>query len=124
MSEHPEGIKPENKPEDKGSSLKSKFPKKPNLPKNPFNFYWIYGLIAVAIVATQLFYSSSVLKEIKSSEFFESMLKQHHVARVVVIPNQQIAEIYLNRADLKLPQYVKEGLDQHPNGPHFKMKIL
>ena len=124
MSEQPEDNKPENKPEDKGSSLKSKFPKKPNLPKNPFNFYWIYGIIAVVLIATQMFYSSGGLKEIKSSDFFESMLKQHHVARIVVVPNQQIAEVYINRANLKLPQYVKDGLDQHPNGPHYKMKIL
>src|ERR1035437_4648416 len=124
MSEQPEDNKPENKPEDKGSSLKSRFPKKPNLPKNPFNFYWIYGIIAVVLIATQMFYSSAGLKEIKSSDFFESMLKQHHVARIVVVPNQQIAEVYINRANLKLPQYVKDGLDQHPNGPHYKMKIL
>lgn len=120
MSEQPEN----NKTEEKGSSLKSKFPKKPNMPKNPFNFYWIYGIIAVALIAMQLMNFSSPLKEVKSSDFFESMLKEHHVARVVVIPNQQIAEIYINRTNLALPQYVKEGLDKHPNGPHYKMKIL
>jgi AFG3 family protein len=66
----------------------------------------------------------SPLKEVKTSDFFENMLKQHHVARVVVIPNQQIAEIYINRTNLTLPEYVKDGLDKHPNGPHYKMKIL
>ncbi len=125
MSEKPEDKKTEDKkPEDKGSSLKSKFPKKPNLSKNPFNFYWIYGIIAVALIAMEMMNFSSPLKEVKSSDFFESMLKVHHVARVVVIPNQQIAEIYINRTNLSLPQYVKEGLDKHPNGPHYKMKIL
>ncbi len=124
MSEQPENNKPEDKkPEDK-NSLKSKFPKKPNLPKNPFNFYWIYGIIAVALIAMQMLNFNSTLKEIKSSDFFESMLKEHHVARVVVIPNQQIAEIYINRDSLKHPQYVKEGLDKHPAGPHYKIKIL
>ena len=120
MSEQQEN----NKTEEKGSSLKSKFPKKPNLPKTPFNFYWIYGIIAVALIAMQLLNFSSPLKEVKSPDFFENMLKEHHVSRVVVIPNQQIAEIYINRANLGLPQYVKEGLDKHPNGPHYKMKIL
>lgn len=120
MSEQQEN----NKTEEKGSSLKSKFPKKPNLPKTPFNFYWIYGIIAVALIAMQLLNFSSPLKEVKSSDFFENMLKEHHVARVVVIPNQQIAEIYISRANLGLPQYVKEGFDKHPNGPHYQMKIL
>lgn len=120
MSEQPES----NKTEEKGSSLKSKFPKKPNMPKNPFNFYWIYGIIAVALIAMQLMNFSSPLKEVQSSDFFESMLKKHHVTRIVVVPNQQVAEIFINRDSLKLPRYVKEGLEKHPAGPHFKMKIL
>lgn len=120
MSEQPEN----NKTEEKGSSLKSKFPKKPNLPKNPFNFYWIYGIIAVALIAMQLMNFSSPLKEVQSSDFFEGMLKKHHVTRIVVVPNQQVAEIFINRDSLKLPRYVKEGLEKHPAGPHFKMKIL
>ncbi|MES2138599.1 MAG: ATP-dependent zinc metalloprotease FtsH [Bacteroidota bacterium] len=120
MSDQPEN----NKTEEKGSSLKSKFPKKPNLPKNPFNFYWIYGIIAVALITMQLMNFSSSLVQVESRDFFESMLKKHHVTRIVVIPNQQIAEIFINRDSLKLPRYVKEGLDKHPAGPHFKMKIL
>ena len=112
-----------NKPEEKGP-LKSKFPKKPNLPKNPFNFYWIYGIIAVALLAMQLMNFSGSIAQVESRDFFENMLKQHHVTRIVVVPNQQIAEIFINRDSLKLPRYVKEGLDKHPAGPHFKMKIL
>ncbi len=104
--------------------LKDKFPKKPNLPKTPFNFYWIYGIIAVALIAIQLFNSNGGLKEVKSSDFFETMLKQHQVTRIVVVPNDQVAEIYIGRDFLKLPQYAKDQLDQHPNGPHYKMKIL
>lgn len=117
-------IKEEKKQEEKGSSFKNKLPKKPNLPKNPFNFYWIYGIIAVALIAMQLLNLNAPIKEVKSSDFFENMLKQHHVARVVVVPNQQIAEIYINRTELTRPEYVKEGLDKHPAGPHFRMKIL
>ncbi|MDP1744768.1 MAG: ATP-dependent zinc metalloprotease FtsH [Bacteroidota bacterium] len=94
------------------------------MPKNPFNFYWIYGIIAVALIAMQLMNFSSPLKEVQSSDFFESMLKKHHVTRIVVVPNQQVAEIFINRDSLKLPRYVKEGLEKHPAGPHFKMKIL
>lgn len=101
-----------------------KFPKKPNLPKSPFSFYWIYGLIAVALIAMQVVNFSGTLKEVKSSDFFEKMLKQHQVARVVVIPNEQVAEIYISPEYLHLPDYVKDGLDKHPAGPHYKMKIL
>jgi cell division protease FtsH len=108
--------------ENKG--LKDKFPKKPNLPKTPFSFYWIYAIIAVALIAMQVLNFNGGLKEVRSSEFFENMLKQHQVVRIVVVPNEQIAEIYIGSEFLKLPQYAKDGLDKHPKGPHYKMKIL
>lgn len=114
----------EIKPEEKGSSLKSKFPKKPSLPKNPFNFYWIYGIIAAAIIAIQLINFNTPVQEIKSSDFIENMLRQHHVSRIVVVQNQQIAEIYINRSDLNNERYIKDGVDKHPAGPHYKVKIL
>ena len=117
-------LKEEKKQDEKGSPFKNKLPKKNNLPKNPFNVYWIYGIIAVALIAVQLLNLNAPIKEVKSSDFFENMLKQHHVARVVVVPNQQIAEIFISRSELTRPEYVKDGLDKHPAGPHYRMKIL
>jgi ATP-dependent metalloprotease FtsH len=115
--------KEENKSEDNGSPLKNKFPKKPNLPKNPFNVYWIYGIIVVALIAIQMMGSfGSPLKEMKFNDFLE-MVKQHQVARVVVVPNQQIAEIYINKTNPTLSQDVKDWVTKHPNGPQFKTKI-
>ncbi len=109
---------------DKSNSLKDKFSKKPNMPKNPFNFYWIYGIIAVALIAMQMMNFNSPLIEVQQDEFYNNMLKQHHVSKIVVIPNEQVAEIYINREDLTQDEFKKEGLDKHPNGPHYKMKIL
>lgn len=105
------------------NSLRDKLPKKPNLPKSPFNFYWIYGIIAVGIIAIQVMNLNGSLKETSSVDFYENMLKPHHVAKVVIVPTDRIAEIYIIRDSLKLPQYAKYELDKHPNGPHFKLKI-
>jgi cell division protease FtsH len=102
---------------------KDKFPKKPTIPKNPFNFYWIYGIIAVGLILVQVLYSSPKLAERSTNEFIETMLKQHHVARVVIIPSDNIAEITISKEYLKLPQYAKDNLDKHPNGPHYIVKI-
>ena len=111
-------------PEKNNSSLKDKFSKKSNMPNNPFNFYWIYGIIAVALIAMQVMNFNTPLKEVQQDEFFNDMLKQHHVSKIVVVPNEQLAEIYIDRPSLDLDKYKKEGLDKHPNGPHYKMKIL
>ncbi|MBL7888680.1 MAG: ATP-dependent zinc metalloprotease FtsH [Bacteroidia bacterium] len=105
-------------------SLKDKLPNKPKLPKTPFNFYWIYGIIAVALIALQVMNFNAGLKEVKSGEFYETMLKQHHVTRIVVVPTDNIAEIYIGKDYQKLPQYAKDGLDKKSTGPHYKLKIL
>jgi len=85
----------EQKPENK--NLKDKFLKKPNLPKNPFNFYWIYGIIAVVLIGIQLMSSGGSLKEKNTTEFIETMLKQHHVVRIVALTAENIAEITIGQ---------------------------
>ncbi|MCC6837660.1 MAG: ATP-dependent zinc metalloprotease FtsH, partial [Bacteroidia bacterium] len=105
-------------------SLKDKLPNKPKLPKTPFNFYWIYGIIAVVLIGVQVMNFNTGLKEVKSGEFYETMLKQHHVTRIVVVPTDNVAEIYIGKDYQKLPQYAKDGLDKKPSGPHYKLKIL
>ncbi|MFL5765698.1 MAG: ATP-dependent zinc metalloprotease FtsH [Bacteroidia bacterium] len=108
--------KPDNSP-------KNQFPKKPGMPKSPFNFYWIYGIIAVGLIVVQLVYSSGSLKEKSITEFKENMLKQHHVTRIVAVPSEYMAEITIGKEYFKLPQYAADKLENHPNGPHYKIKI-
>ncbi len=104
-------------------NLKDKFPKKPNLPKNPFNFYWIYGIIAVGLIAMQVMNFSPALKEKSTTEFIETMLKQHHVVKIVIVPTDNVAEITIGKDYLKLPQYASDNLEKQQNGPHYKVKI-
>ena len=113
----------QEKQTENNNSEKSKFPKKPNIPKNPFNFYWIYGIIAVAIIVMQLFFTSTPMPEKSTNEFIENMLKQHHVTKVVVIPSDNTAEITIGKDFLKLPQYAADNLEKHKDGPHYRVKI-
>ena len=114
----------ETQPENDNSSQKNKFPKKPNIPKNPFSFYWIYGIIVVGLIAMQLMNSlGSGLKEKSTTEFIEKMLKQHQVTKIVLVPSDNIAEITIGKEYLKLPEYANDNLDKKPDGPHYKVKI-
>jgi cell division protease FtsH len=113
--------KPEQKQENK--TPKDKFPKKPNFPKNSFNFYWIYGIIAAVLIGIQFMSTAGATKEKNTTDFIETMLKQHHVVKIVAIPTENIAEITIGKDFLKLPQYAKDGIDKHPAGPHYKIKI-
>jgi ATP-dependent metalloprotease FtsH len=106
--------------------LKDKLSKKTNLPKNPFNFYWIYGIIAVGLIALQTMGGNfgNTLIPVDQDKFFNEMLKKQHVSEIIVVPNEGIAEITIKRESLGLDIFKKDGLDKHPKGPHFKMKIL
>ena len=107
----------QQEPENKG--LKDKFPKKPNLPKNPFNFYWIYAIIAVGLIAIQFISYKGNLKEKQLTYFFEVMLKQHQVEKIVIVANERLAEVYLKKEILAQEPYASDKLN--PNGPHYKI---
>jgi ATP-dependent metalloprotease FtsH len=109
----------DQKTEQENNTPKDKFPKKPNLPKTPFNFYWIYGIIAVALIAFQLMNLKGGVKEVQSNVFYENMLKQHQVDKIVIISNEHIAEIYLKKEFINLPEYAADKLT--PAGPHYKL---
>ena len=64
---------------------------KPGAPKK-FNFYWIYGLIAVILIGFQFFPFQGKPVELKNIDKFKTeMLQQGDVNRVVVI-NKEFAE--------------------------------
>jgi cell division protease FtsH len=110
----------DQKPDQENNIPKDKFPKKPNLPKTPFNFYWIYGIIAVALIAFQVMSGwKGGVKEVQSTVFYETMLKQHQVDKIVIISNERVAEIYLKKEFLNLPSYAADKLT--PSGPHYKL---
>ncbi|CAN5437928.1 ATP-dependent zinc metalloprotease FtsH [soil metagenome] len=113
----------EKQSDNKNSSDKNKFPKKPNMPKNPFNFYWIYGLIAVGLIAMQVMNFKPSLQEKSTTEFIETMLKHHHVLKIVMIPSEKYAEITIKKDSLALPQYASFKLEKRADGPHFKVNI-
>ncbi len=109
--------------QEKQGDEKGKFPKKPNLPKNPFNFYWIYGIIAVGIIVMNMLLSKPALQEKSTTDFIETMLKQHQVAKIVIVPSENVAEITIKKDFLKSGQYATDKLDVHKDGPHYKVKI-
>ena len=107
--------------------VKEKLSKKPQLPKkNPFNIYWIYGIFAVFIIVINFYNFGGEVKQISFPEFEESILKAHHVERIVIV-NEENAEIYIKKDSLKLPQYGKIYRKPFSNavnlGPHYYIKV-
>ncbi|HPS46354.1 MAG TPA: ATP-dependent zinc metalloprotease FtsH [Bacteroidales bacterium] len=99
----------------------------PNIkkPKGGFNFYWIYGILAVIFLIIQLYSWNATNEKISFQKFEKEMLKPMDVERIVIV-NKTKAEIYIKKDSLKKSQYKKinEGLGGAVNpGPHYFFEI-
>ncbi|MDX9695917.1 MAG: AAA family ATPase, partial [Bacteroidales bacterium] len=98
-----------------------------NKPK--FNIFWIYGIIAVVLIALQFMASNSEPKEIQRGEFINDnygMLKNNDIEKIIVV-NKETAEIYLKKEGIESDRY-KEIFNSKLNsfsgkGPHFVFNI-
>jgi AFG3 family protein len=64
-------------------------------PPKKFNFYWIYGLIAVILIGLQFFpFEGRPVELSNSNKFRDEMLLKGHVNKVDII-NREFAEIYI-----------------------------
>jgi ATP-dependent metalloprotease FtsH len=118
-----------------GNQIKDKRSKKNFNKNNPgqtpgnrfnFNFYWIYGIVIVALIITQLVSWSGGPKQITWQEFERNMLKDHDVERIVIV-NKDVAEVYIKKDRLAQEKYdgiSKRGFGGGTEvGPQFVFKI-
>ena len=100
-------------------------PKKPKSTKPRFNFYWVYALIALALIVIQFFNFGGSSKEISFEQFQREMLDSNDVAKLVVV-NKEYVEVYIKEDRLGKPQYkdVKSTTVNSTNhGPHYFFTI-
>ena len=122
--------------------MKDRFGKKPNNPfggpggsgNNGNGFYWIYGLVIVALLGFVFFGQDfdGRIYNVDQTQFEQNMLAKGDV-RGIVIVNEKFAEITINLDSLKLPRYSapdKSGKmvpffpdPKSSHGPHFKLSI-
>jgi cell division protease FtsH len=102
--------------------VKDKLGKKPQLPKNTFNFYWLYAIIVLIFLANMFFNFSNSVKEISQQEFFVKMLSQNDVERIVIV-NREIAEIYIKPDRLNKEQYKDLSKKSIGSGPQYYIVI-
>lgn len=89
----------ETKNEDRNKSGKT--PEK----KPKFNFYWIYGLLALVFIGLQLMNWDTSTKDLNKGELIE-MLKLQEIEKIDLV-NREIAEVYLKPDSRK--KYFPDG---------------
>jgi cell division protease FtsH len=96
------------------------------MPKPPrFNYYWLYGLLALLLLGLQFFNIQAPTKEIDYHTFEQKMLKTHEVERLVVV-NKEIVEVYIKPEALKQEKYKDVAITSwggENKGPHYYFPI-
>ena len=95
-----------------------------NKPRNTstgggFGSYWIYGLIALVLIAFNIYNLGTIDKKDLEWEKFAEMVKEGDIQRVVVV-NEKVLEVFVR--DEKLTKY-NITKTRYPNRPHYQMDI-
>ncbi|HTB31249.1 MAG TPA: ATP-dependent zinc metalloprotease FtsH [Bacteroidia bacterium] len=122
MSENEE--KPQPPPADNSNNplkkIKKPLPNKPFKPK--FNFYWVWGIILLGLIMTEVIGNMNMnVQEISFPSFVEKALAPRLVSKIVIV-NNDVAEVYLKPQALTLPQFKDVAHTQ--TGPQYDIKII
>ena len=101
------------------NKMKDKLPKGKS-PKNSFNFYWIYAIIAIVLISLNLFNFEAPLSKISYQDFKQMVFKRQ--VEKVTIENGESVKVTLKpdaiadyKDKIKDPVFGKSSSD----GPHF-----
>lgn len=97
---------------------------KTTLPKKPkFNFYWIYGGLAILFIGIQFINFGSGAKTANWGEV-KMMLEDGDVGKIVLV-NKEFAEIFIKKDRLSKPKYEKvKGGGFGANNPNYIYYII
>ena len=111
----------DNKPNSTKGNPGKKFP---GGPRFNFNFYWIYGIIIVVLIITQLFHWGTVEVQTSIDDFEKNMLEQQDVKKIEIV--DKVAHITIKKDSLLAKEKYKDlrykSFPQVVNdGPHYRI---
>ncbi len=91
-------------------------------PRNKFNFYWVYGIIAVIFIALTFTNWGSGTKQVDWGEL-RTMLQDQDIEKIVVV-NKEEAEIFITKEALNESKYEDvKNQGYQGTGPHYTYTI-
>ncbi len=94
----------------------------PKIKKPKFSFYWVYGILAVILIAIQFSNIGGSAKEIYWGEL-KIMLQDGDIEKIVLV-NKEVAEIHIKKDRLSKPKYDKvRGGNFSASSPNYTYNI-
>ncbi|MCW3107195.1 MAG: hflB [Segetibacter sp.] len=91
-----------------------------------FSIYWIYAIIAVVLIAANLFNMSPDAVRTTELEFRQQMLAKGDVEKLDLIKNKELVRVYVKSESLSKPFYtnkIKRPATGISKGPHFEFTV-
>ena len=90
--------------------------------KEFFNFYWIYGALALLFIGSYFWNTNPEAKEIDSNEL-SHMLVSEHIDKLVIVRKSEQAQIFIKPDSVKTIEKYKDFFNSKTgkvqNGPHY-----
>jgi len=114
--------------QNKNKNINKDFNKLKNIkkPKGGFNFYWVYGILAVVFIAINFINWGGSTEEITFQKFEKDMLATHDVEKLVYKKSKEYVQVFIKKDKLTDPKYkdVSKGMGGSLNaGPHYYIPI-
>ncbi len=92
--------------------------------KPKFNWYWMWGLVLLAIIGTWFIGQGDNYSEINEYAFTENFIKEKKVKRVEVV-NKEVVQVYLTDDAYESDTAIKKDSKfiNNKRGPHYIFKI-
>ncbi|HQU77479.1 MAG TPA: ATP-dependent metallopeptidase FtsH/Yme1/Tma family protein, partial [Chitinophagales bacterium] len=95
-------------------------PKNQKQPNRRFNYYWIYGAIAIFLIGLQFFqFGSSPSKNMTEDRLF-GLIEAGDVKKVDIV-NDKNVEVYLKDESVKKDKFKEDRIPE--NGPQYSFNI-
>ena len=90
--------------------------------KNDFNFYWIYGAIALFFILLQVFNSlSTPMTKITKQQFLNEFLIDGDVEKIIIV-NNEFVEVFIKELKLQKAKHQNNKIKNH-NRPHYYFNV-
>ncbi len=117
-----------NKPDNEQERRKDKLPRKPQMPRSPSGFFWVYIILVVGLIG---FFVPNMLTELPEVNYteFTALVKDHAIEKIYKVSNENNAlEIVLDPAKDRTPAITALKAKYHgwhgatpPHAPHLKL---
>ena len=90
--------------------------------KKGFSFYWMYGLLAAFFLIMMFWRSNDKITEMDNVRL-RTMILQGDIDKIEIMKHKDIANIYLNPANINNDTSYKKAFELKNKGPHFYIEI-